>query len=136
MKIRAFEEADSPAVISLWREVFAYTTPHNDPALVIDRKMALQRELFFVAALDERIVGTVMGGYDGHRGWLYSLAVHPSSRGRGIGTALVRHLERALADLGCVKINLQVLASNPKVVAFYEKLGYRVEERISMGRVL
>jgi ribosomal protein S18 acetylase RimI-like enzyme len=136
MQIRAFEESDRVAVISLWREVFAYTMPHNDPALVIDRKMALQRELFFVAILDEQVAGTVMGGYDGHRGWIYSLAVDPRRRRRGIGATLVRHLEKALADLGCVKINLQVLASNPHVVAFYEKLGYRVEERISMGRVL
>ena len=77
-----------------------------------------------------------MGGYDGHRGWIYSLAVAPRFRRRGIGTALVRHVEKALLGRGCPKINLQVLPSNSDVVAFYRKLGYKVEERISIGRVL
>lgn len=136
MQIRVYEEKDRSEVISLWREVFAYTMPYNDPALVIDRKLAFQRELFFVALLDDQVVGTVMGGYDGHRGWIYALAVDARRRGHGVGESLMRHLEKALADLGCVKINLQVLASNRNVVAFYEKVGYRVEEQISMGRVL
>jgi ribosomal protein S18 acetylase RimI-like enzyme len=77
-----------------------------------------------------------MGGYDGHRGWVYSLAVRPDLRRRGVGTALMRHVERALADLGCPKVNLQVLASNAATVAFYRGLGYDVEERLSMGKVL
>ena len=98
--------------------------------------MTVQRDLFFVALLDGKLVGTVMGGYDGHRGWVYSLAVTPELRRRGIGTALVRHVERALRERGCPKINLQVLASNAATVAFYEKLGYAVEERVSMGKVL
>ena len=80
--------------------------------------------------------GTVMGGYDGHRGWVYSLAVVPEVRRRGVGTALMRHVERELAVRGCPKVNLQVLASNAATVAFYEKLGYSVEERVSMGKLL
>jgi ribosomal protein S18 acetylase RimI-like enzyme len=77
-----------------------------------------------------------MGGYDGHRGWIYSLAVSPPARRRGIGTALMRHAERELAARGCPKVNLQVLASNSGTVEFYKKLGYVVEERVSMGRLL
>jgi ribosomal protein S18 acetylase RimI-like enzyme len=103
---------------------------------VIRQKLAVQRELFLVARLDGRLAGTVLGGYDGHRGWVYSLAVRPDLRRRGVGTALMRHIERELACRGCPKVNLQVLATNAATVAFYEKLGYSVEERISMGKVL
>jgi ribosomal protein S18 acetylase RimI-like enzyme len=123
-------------VIALWKSVFAYPAPHNDPATVIRDKLAVQRDLFFVALLDGALVGTVMGGYDGHRGWVYSLAVSPPARRRGVGTALVRHVERELAARGCPKVNLQVLTSNAGAVEFYRKLGYAVEERVSMGKLL
>jgi ribosomal protein S18 acetylase RimI-like enzyme len=136
MDIRLFEEADAGAVQALWAAVFAYPTAHNDPAFVIRQKLACQRDLFFVALLDGELAGTVMGGYDGHRGWVYSLAVDPRVRRRGVGTVLMRHLEGELALRGCPKINLQVLASNAGTVAFYRKLGYAVEERISMGKLL
>ncbi len=108
----------------------------NDPRFVIAKKLAIQADLFFVAVEDRVIVGTAMGGYDGHRGWLYTVAVRSDVRRRGIGSALVRRVESALATLGCPKINLQVLATNAIVVAFYERLGYAVEERVSMGKSL
>ncbi len=136
MEIRVFQESDEREVIALWQQVFAYPEPRNDPATVIRHKMAAQRNLFFVAVADGRLVGTVMGGYDGHRGWIYSLAVDPAHRRRKVGTALIRHVERALAEAGSPKINLQVLPTNAGAVAFYEKLGYHVEERISIGKVL
>jgi ribosomal protein S18 acetylase RimI-like enzyme len=134
--IRPFHESDEADVIALWEAVFGYPAAHNDPATVIRQKLAVQRDLFFVATLDDRLVGTIMGGYDGHRGWIYLLAVGPEVRRRGIGTALMRHVERELAGRGCPKVNLQVLASNAATVAFYEKLGYSVEERVSMGKLL
>jgi ribosomal protein S18 acetylase RimI-like enzyme len=136
MEIRLFHESDASAVIALWKDVFAYAEPRNEPAAVIRQKLAFQRELFFVALLDGVVVGTVMGGYDGHRGWVYSLAVSPQVRRRGIGAALMRHVEHELARRGCPKVNLQVLASNAATVAFYKKVGYAVEERISMGKLL
>jgi ribosomal protein S18 acetylase RimI-like enzyme len=136
MRIRQYEESDEQAVIALWREVLPDSAPHNDPATVIRRKLGVDRELFLVAEADAAVVGTVMGGYDGHRGWVYSVAVHPQHRRRGIGGALIRQLEAALAERGCLKVNLQVRAANAEVVAFYEKLGYVVEERISMGKRL
>jgi ribosomal protein S18 acetylase RimI-like enzyme len=136
MQIRAFQESDEPVVIALWKQVFAYTEPRNDPATVIRQKMAAQPELFFVAVVDGGVVGTVMGGFDGHRGWIYTLAVDPAHRGQKVGTALIRQVEQSLRELGCLKINLQVLPSNAGAVKFYEKLGYHVEERISMGKVL
>ena len=77
-----------------------------------------------------------MAGYDGHRGWLYAIAVHPDWRRSGLGSRLVRHAERALAGLGCMNINLQLLATNSATVDFYESIGYVVEPRVSMGTVL
>lgn len=136
MEVRTFTEKDAPDVMALWTSVFGYDAPHNDPATSIRKKMAVQPELFLVAVGEGRLVGTVMGGYDGHRGWMYSLAVAPEFRRRGVGGMLVRHLERALADRGCLKMNLQVQAGNAAVAGFYEKLGYRVEPRISMGKRL
>ena len=136
MEIRPYEECDEEAVTDLWTEVLADTAPHNDPVTVIRQKLALERDLFFVAVMDGTVVGTIMGGYDGHRGWVYALAVCPSHQRRGIGTALLRHLETVLARRGCLKVNLQVRASNAGVVAFYERLGYAIEERVSMGKRL
>ena len=136
MEIRPFLESDAGDVTALWRDVFAYPAPHNDPARVIRDKLAVQRDLFFVALIDGALVGTVMGGYDGHRGWVYSLAVRPEVRRRGVGTALMKHVEAELAKQGCAKVNLQVLASNGATVAFYQNLGYAVEERVSMGKPL
>jgi hypothetical protein len=136
MQIRVFDEADEPAVIALWKQVFDYPEPRNDPAAVIRRKLAAQRDLFFVAVAVGKVVGTVMGSYDGHRGWIYSLAVDAEHRRQQLGTALMRHVEKALAVQGSPKINLQVLSSNAGAIEFYEKLGYHVEERISMCKVL
>ncbi len=129
--------SDRADVIALWRSVFGYATAHNDPALAIDRKMAVDDGLFFVAQADGgQVIGTVMAGYDGHRGWLYSVAVHPEQQRHGLGRKLVQTAELALAQRGCLKINLQLLASNDATTAFYEGLGYAVEPRINMGKVL
>ena len=121
-------------VVALWQLVFGYDTPHNRPELAIDRKMAVDDQLFFVALAGKEVVGTVMAGYDGHRGWIYSVAVHPQHRREGIGSQLVRHAERALIERGAVKINLQIVGSNRNVAAFYASLGYVEEKRISMGK--
>jgi ribosomal protein S18 acetylase RimI-like enzyme len=123
-------------VIALWQQVFSYDTPHNDPGLSIDRKCAVADGLFWVALTQHDICGTIMAGYDGHRGWLYSLAVRTERRGVGIGAALVSHAEKALIQLGCLKVNLQITADNAMVEAFYQTLGYRVEPRISLGKIL
>uniref|UniRef100_A0A7C2AZF1 GNAT family acetyltransferase n=1 Tax=Pseudomonas graminis TaxID=158627 RepID=A0A7C2AZF1_9PSED len=122
------------AVIELWDAVFGYETAHNTPGLAIDKKLAVADGLFFVALRDNDVVGTVLAGYDGHRGWLYAVAVHPSRRRKGVGVQLVRHAEHALTLRGCMKINLQILSTNASVQAFYESLGYSTEPRISMGR--
>src|SRR5579885_56235 len=129
VEIRPYAEGDERAVTALWSEVLADPAPHNDPARVIRQKRAWEQDLFFVAVVDGAVVGTVMGGYDGHRGWVYTVAVRPTHQRQGIGTALLRRLETALAGCGCLKVNLQVRASNAEAVAFYESLGYEVEAR-------
>ena len=136
MKIRSYSESDEAAVAKLWREVFPGSPSWNHPETNIQRKLAVQCELFLVATIDSKIVGTAMAGYDGHRGWVYYVAVSPRHRRQGIGTALMKRAEEELAKLGCPKLNLQVRASNEEVVAFYRKLGYEIEERVSMGKRL
>ena len=127
-------------VTEVWRACFGYETAHNEPGLVIDKKLAMHDGLLFVAVAAGdaagEVVGTVMAGYDGHRGWLYSVAVSPAHRKLGIGRQLVAHAEQALTSLGCRKINLQLLQSNAVVAAFYASMGYVVEPRISMGKLV
>lgn len=134
--IRRYQDSDAQGVIDLWSAVLPESAPHNEPALMLRKKLEHDRELLFVAEAGGAIVGAVIGGYDGHRGWIYSLAVAPEHRGQRIGTSLVRRLEAALIGLGCLKANLQVRSSNVGVIRFYERLGYQVEERVSMGKRL
>jgi ribosomal protein S18 acetylase RimI-like enzyme len=121
-------------VVALWETVFGYEAAHNNPSLVIDKKVAVGDGLFFVAVSDNAVVGTIMAGYDGHRGWIYSLAVSPSRRRQRIGSRLVLAAEQALIDKGCMKINLQIMAGNESVASFYLSLGFSVEKRVSMGK--
>ena len=133
--IQRFDEAEHrEQLIELWQRVFSYEAAHNAPWFVIEKKVAVGDGLLFVARLDGKLVGSVMAGYDGHRGWIYSLAVLPEHRGRGLGSRLVRHAEEQLTALGCPKINLQIIAGNEKVESFYRKLGYVTEQRISMAK--
>ncbi len=136
MRIRAFEPEDTEPVVALWESV-GLTRPWNDPRKDIARKLTVQPELFVVAVDDgDRIVGSVMAGFDGHRGWMNYLAAAPTARGIGIGRALVEHVEAALRELGCPKVNLQVRSSNGRVVAFYEHLGYAVDDTVDLGKRL
>ena len=121
-------------VVSLWREVFGYESVHNSPEVTIEKKNIAGDGLFFVAITEKLVIGTVMAGYDGHRGWIYSLAVHSRYRKQGIGTALLTFAEERLAKLGCMKVNLQIMDGNEQVQQFYEANGYAVEKRISMGK--
>jgi ribosomal protein S18 acetylase RimI-like enzyme len=134
--IRNFATADRSQLAELWQRVFAYEAPHNAPELAIDKKLAVKDGLLFVAEIESKVVGSILAGYDGHRGWLYSLAVLPEYRRRGLGFRLVRHAEDHLRALGCLKINLQILKGNQAVESFYRKLGYETEPRISMGKKL
>ena len=134
MEIRVYRPEDRIQIAELWNAVFPNATGHNESLRSIDRKIMVYDGLFFVAVDGNKVVGTVLAGYDGHRGWLYSLAVEPSYRRRRIGSQLVQHAQIALTKLGCQKINLQIRAENESVVAFYESLGFQTEKRISMGK--
>ena len=136
VEVRPYRGEDEETVVALWNRVFPNPSPWNEPRFVIATKAATQHDLFFVAVVDGSVVGTAMGGFDGHRGWLYAVAVHPDWQRRSIGTTLVRRVETELVALGCPKLNLQVRASSASVVAFYQRLGFAVEERVSMGKRL
>jgi ribosomal protein S18 acetylase RimI-like enzyme len=132
--ILAYKDRHYEGVATLWREAFAQRERWQMPEFAIPAKLANQPELFLVAVHGERVIGTAMAGYDGHRGWLYAVAVLRVFRGRGVGSALLREAERRLLAKGCAKINLQIVPANGAVSAFYEQLGYAVEERICMGK--
>jgi ribosomal protein S18 acetylase RimI-like enzyme len=132
--IQRYEDELFAAFDTLWREVFADEPPWNQAQFAIPAKLAVQPELLLVAVQGTVVVGTVMGGYDGHRGWVYALAVKPEHRHQGIATQLMAELESRLLVLGCEKLKLQVRAENTAVVALYQRLGYALEDRVSLGK--
>lgn len=136
LELRAYRAENRASVIQLWTEIFPDDPPWNQPELVIDQKLTVQPELFIVAVIDGVLVGTILAGYDGVRGWVHKLAVHPDYRRRGLASKLMNRAEAGLKALGCTKLNFQVRASNTEVLQFYETLGYGVEERVSLGKRL
>ena len=135
LTIRAFQDRDEAIVIELWKAC-ELTRPWNNPALDIERKRHVQPELFLVGEVNGVVVASAMGGYDGHRGWVNYLAVHPSQRGKDFGRAIMRELERLLLEMGCPKINLQVRTDNEVAINFYKAIGYKMDEVLSMGNRL
>ncbi len=129
--IRNFNTADKTQVINLWH-LCGLIVPSNNPEKDIELKMKFQPELFFVAELDKMIIGSVMAGYDGHRGWLNYLGVHPLHRGTGCGKSLVEFSLQKFKELDCPKVNLQVRSSNTGVIDFYKKLGFLDHDVIGM----
>lgn len=134
--IRSYRDDDRDGVVGLWKACFPITSPHHDPEASLRRRRSVEDGLLLVAVENDTVVGTVMGGWDGHRGWLYSVAVSPNRRREGLGRSLVAEAIRRLADRDCPKVNLQVMPDNAEVIRFYEALGFAVENRISMGRRL
>lgn len=136
VRIRSYRDGqDRAAVVDLWREC-ELLRPWNDPGQDIDRKLRVHPHLFLVAEADGRLVGSVMAGYEGHRGWLNYLAVSADYRRQGIGRRLVAEAERLLLAMGCPKLNLQIRTDNPAVVDFYRKLGYQQDPLISYSKRL
>ena len=135
MQIREFTEKDTREVIDLWikcRLVVASNNPQKD----IDRKLKKDRDLFLVGILDEKIIATVMGGYEGHRGWINYLAVDPRYRRDGYGRFIMQEVEERIRAKGCPKINLQVRATNKEVIRFYQSLDYADDHVIGLGKRL
>jgi len=135
MLIRPYRTSDEAAVVALW-ERCELTRPWNDPQADIARKVAVEPDLLLVGDVDGRVVATVMAGYEGHRGWINYLAVHPEHRGRGHGRAIMEEAERLLRARGCPKINLQVREDNTAAIGFYAAVGYRRDAVVSMGKRL
>ena len=135
-QISTYDAGHFGGVELLWREAFPDDPPWNAAHISIPAKLAVQPDALLVALDEHQVIGSVMAGYDGHRGWLYALAVLTSYQRRGVGHALVHEAEERLLSMGCRKVNLQVRASNLGFVAFYERLGYRAEERVSLGKHL
>lgn len=135
MKIRVFQPIDGTAVVALWQEC-GLTRPWNDPRADIARKLTEQPELFLVGTVGVELVATAMVGFDGHRGWVYYLAVSPGHRKQSYGRALMQEAERLLMERGCPKLNLLVRSSNAEIIEFYRKLGYVQDEAVSLGKRL
>lgn len=136
MQVRAFTPADTEAVVQLWQDC-ELTRPWNDPHKDIARKLSVSPDLFWLGCdADGRIIASIMVGYDGHRGWINYLAVHPAHQRRGHARQLMQRAERALSELGCPKLNLQVRAGNEAVLAFYESLGYADDRTLRLGKRL
>ena len=123
-------------MIDLWKQVFPNDPPWNEPNQLLDRKLTCQDGLIFVAISGDDVVGNVLAGWDGVRGWIYHLSVSMAHRRHRVATRLIQAAEAALADLGCPKINLQVRTSNLDVCAFYESVGYKRDEVVSYGKRL
>jgi ribosomal protein S18 acetylase RimI-like enzyme len=135
MEIRVFQPSDRTAVIELWQEC-SLVVPWNDPHRDIRRKLQVQPGLFLVGCVSGELAATVMAGYEGHRGWLNYLAVAPRFRCRGFGRRMVAEAESRLRAMGCPKINIQIRASNTGVIEFYQRIGFKPDDVVSMGKRL
>ena len=133
--VRPYGRADQARVVELCEQC-ELVVPWNDPLRDIETKLAFQPELFLVGELAGRVVSTVMAGYEGHRGWINYLAVAPERRGLGLGRRMMEAAEAALAEIGCPKINLLVRSTNREALGFYERLGFRPDHSISLGKRL
>ncbi|MDX1810114.1 MAG: GNAT family acetyltransferase [Sulfurospirillaceae bacterium] len=135
MHIDEFKLENTDEVIDLWSRC-GLLAPQNDPKKDIERKMKVDPDLFLVLKEEGKIIGSVMGGYEGHRGWINYLAVDPKSRRCGVARKLMTEVEQRLIKKGCPKINLQVRESNLEVLAFYDKIGYSTDKVVSLGKRL
>lgn len=135
MHIRPFHPDDEEAVIALWKRCHLVRT-WNDPSKDIRRKLQVSPELFLVGQVGDQIVASVMAGYEGHRGWLNYLAVDPGHQRLGHARKMIEEAERLLRAAGCPKINLLVRRSNAEVIEFYQRLGYSIDDVVSMGKRL
>lgn len=135
MQIRSYQQTDEASVIALWQEC-ELTRPWNNPKEDIKRKLTTQPDLFLVGVEGDALVATAMVGFDGNRGWVHYLGVLPSHQRLAYGKAMMDEAEKLLAARGCPKINLQVRSTNAAVIDFYQKLGYQIDDVISMGKRL
>jgi ribosomal protein S18 acetylase RimI-like enzyme len=135
MQIKPYIPEYEKAVIDLWQKC-ELTRPWNNPKLDIERKLKVNPEMFLVGIVDGKVAATVMGGYEGHRGWINYLAVNPEYRRQGLGRQMMEAIEEKLLEKGCPKINIQIRNNNSEAQAFYNKIGYITDDVVSMGKRL
>ncbi|MCK5310769.1 MAG: GNAT family acetyltransferase [Desulfobacteraceae bacterium] len=133
INIRVYEKKDQEEVICLWKAC-GIVVPWSNPVDDIERKLMVNPELFLVGVFEEKIVASVMGGYEGRRGWINFLAVTPEYQRKGFGREIMLYVESLLKEKGCPKINLQVRETNTKVIAFYNAIGYGNDNVLSLGK--
>jgi len=119
-------------VVELWKKC-NLIIPQNDPVEDIMKKVDFQPDLFFIGLMDDRVIGSIMVGYEGHRGWINYLAVLPEFQRQGYGRKLVQKAMDELVRIGCLKVNLQVRRTNTPVIDFYERLGFKEDDVVSLG---
>ena len=135
LAIRTYQDGDEVAVIELWQQC-GLIVPWNNPHRDIARKRADSPQLFFVGVIADALVATCMAGYDGHRGWIYYLAVAEALQRQGIAAQLVRHAETELRRLGCPKLDLMVRDTNAAVISFYRSIGYGEDPVVVLSKRL
>ena len=128
-------ETEIEAAVALWSEA-GLLRPWNDPRADIRLALAGPSSAMIAARAQARLAATVMVGWDGHRGWIYYLAVARDLQRQGIGARMVKAAEDWLAQRGAPKLNLLVRAENDAVLSFYQSLGYRRSDSILLQRVL
>lgn len=133
VRVREIADDDVEQVVALWHAC-GLTRPWNDPHADIAAARATPVSTVLVAHDGGDVVGSVMAGYEGHRGWLYYVAVDPSRQGTGLGRALVTAAEEWLRGAGAAKVMLMVRSTNEQVTAFYGRLGYAVEDVAVLSR--
>ncbi len=136
MLVRPYQDQDREQVIDLWRACKLIRHQHNDPIKAIALKVSFQPELFLVGILEDKVVATVMAGFEGRRGWINYLGVSPDMQRLGLGKRIMQEAQIRLEKMGCPKINLQVRTSNKQVIDFYKSLGYMEDDVISLGKLL
>ena len=131
VQIREFDIEDYDVLLRLWKEAGLVLRP-GDELNGVRLKLQRDPDLFLVARDEEEVVGCVMGGWDGRRGWVYHLAVKSSHQRQGIAKSLLRELETRLARKGAKKVNAQVYRSNTKSLRFFNACGYDVHSDLVM----
>ena len=134
--IDLYQAGDQDAIVELWQRC-GLVVPWNNPLTDIARKMADSPDLFFTGRIDGKLVASCMAGYDGHRGWIYFLAVASSDQRKGFAAQLVAHVEAQLVELGCPKLELMVRDTNREVIEFYQAIGFNLDPvRVLSKRLL
>ncbi len=135
MEIREYQESDEKDVIELWFNC-DLVLPECNPKRDIERKLKVDRDLFLVGSVNGKIIASVMGGYEGHRGGINLLAVDPKYRRKGYGRLMMEAVEQRIKGKGCPRINLQIRAANKDVIEFYQAIGYTGDNVVGLGKRL